>query len=382
MFDLLQTRTIYPFYDHVLNTTNDQRYVKATDTKENHLTDSIYVVNYIPPFLQPHCNGQQTGLEAIRFKEFEGFMANLDGYDNINGYLMDTMGSKSRTKVRGYVRKLETCFDIRYELYFGSISKSTYNYLFEKFHGFINKRFQQRGDTHELLANWEYIKRSSYDMILNKTASLFVIYNDEVPIDICLNYHYQNIFHNGIRSYDIAYSKFRLGYIDIFKQLEWCLANNVGIFDLSSGDMQYKRMWCNIIYDFEHQILYDKKSIRKKLIAQYLVYYYKAKENLKKKNVHLLYHKIRKLGSRETTLENKPNEPQIVPLVLDQDPDMKKISLLDLRNDSDAFLRELMYNFQYQYSEKSQDIKMYKANEHANLYYIIGKHKIQKLGMI
>lgn len=381
VFDFLQSRSLYPFYDKIFNKSNNQYFYKKSKNKESKLKESIHVVNYIPPFLKPVLNKDQ-GLEAISFFQFNGFMADLNASNGIDDYLKNNMGSKSRTKMRSYVRKLETCFDITYKLYFGEISKKNYDWLFLKFHSFIIKRFHQRGDTHELLGQWEFIRTSSYEMILNKLASLFVIYNGQEPIDICLNYHHENIFHNGIRSYDIDYSKFRLGYIDILKQLEWCFAHDMVIFDLSLGDMVYKRKWCNVVYDFEHQILYNRKSIYKKMFAIGLVNFYKVKEYLKEKKIHIIFHKIRKLARRADKFENRYNEPQFELMNLDIIPDIQNTSLMDCKHESYTILKKYIHDFQYLYLESSEDIMVYESNNELNTFYVLGKKKILRLKLL
>lgn len=381
VFDFLQLRSLYPFYNKIYAKSNDQYLFKKTINDNYLLTESIHVVNYIPPFLKSVLDKGQ-GLGVISFYQFNGFMADLEGYADIHDFMKDKMGSKSRTKMRSYVRKLETCFDITYKLYFGEISIEEYDTLFLKFHSFISRRFQQRGDTHELLEQWEFIKTSSYEMIMNKMASLFVIYNGQEPIDICLNYHYGSIFHNGIRSYDIDYAKFRLGYIDILKQLEWCIANNMQIFDLGLGDMAYKRMWCNVVYDFEHQILYEEKSIYKKMIAIGLVYFYKVKEYLKEKKIHILYHKLRKLGRRKDQLINRYNEPKFEIQNLDYIPELHNTSLISCNHESYHIIKKHIHDFQYLNLERSKDIGVYSSNDQMHSYYILGKKKIQRLILI
>lgn len=384
IFDFLQKRRIYSFYDGITNTTNGRVFRGSPKKyKENNHLNFIHVVNYIPPFLNPIVSSSNNiGLKSINGSLFYGFMVDLKDYQTINEYLMSKMGSKSRTKIRGYVRKLETCFNITYKFYFGEITRKQYEFLFQRFHTFISKRFLQRGDTHELLSSWEAIEEASYKMILDKTASLFVIFNEEEPIDICLNYHHENILHDGIRSYDVDYSKFRLGYIDIYKQLEWCFANKVRIFDLGVGDMEYKRRWCNVIYNFENQILFDAKSISKTIFSYCLLYFYHFKEYLKKKKLNRLYYKIRRIGSKQVNQKESYQSPLFHISELNSIPDLKNTIQMDLKNPTLSFLKKPIYDFQYQSLDSFKNIHVYKVTEDKNLYYILGKTKIGQLQIL
>lgn len=383
VFDFLQLRKVCPIYEGVRNTTTDEIVRSNEIAPDEHSSNTIYVVNYIPPFLEPQIRqADKRRLKAITMNYFYGFMADLRNQSTLDDYLKEKMSSKSRTKVKSYVRKLEACYPISYKLYFGEISSAHYDFLFSKFQEFLKSRFLQRGDTHELLPHWKSIRQDSYEMIRNKTASLFVIYNDKEPIDICLNYHTGNVMHNGIRSYDIAYSKFRLGYIDILKQLQWCFENGIHLFDLGVGDMDYKRHWCNVIYDFEHQIHYRKGKAWVKLVAITLARFYETKEYLKKKELHKFYHKIRKLFKKTTNRPELNKEKKMEILSDGPSSDQKSMTPLDLKDEANFLMKKSVCDFQYAYLEPSNEINVYKLNEDSEVYLIKGKTNEQWLRMI
>jgi len=219
-------------------------------------------------------------------------------------------------------------------------------------------------------------------MIMNKTASLFVIYNDNEPIDICLNYHHQNIIDNAIRSYDIDYSKFRLGYVDIYKQLEWCFQNSVDIFDLSIGDFAYKRTWCNVVYDFEHHIVYDKNSFVGKISAYLIRNLYNTKAYLKKKNVHLFYHKIRNFFKPKVKVDEAKSEPVLEISEIDAIPvnvDAKQINYL---LDRYGYIRKPIYDFQYLNSDESKNIQVYTIDNQNGTFFVKGQKKALKIKLM
>lgn len=378
-YDFYETRRIYPFYENVLNKTNGKNYFNNEIKRTDDLVNVVHIVNYINPYYNLILDKNQPHLNVIKLHQDKGFLAKLDEFTTIDAYMNSKMSSKSRTKMRGFVRRLETCFTISFKMYFGEISKNDYNFLFSKFHEFLTNRFLQRGDNHEALPRWDSIKNSTYQMILDKTASLFVIYNDKEPIDICLNYHHQNIIDNAIRSYDIDYSRFRLGYIDIYKQLEWCFENGIEIFDLSLGDFDYKRKWCNVVYEFENHIIYNKNSILKKIIAHILLLFYKTKGHLKEKNVHLLYHKIRNFFKTKTKHDPGHNESTIELEEINNLPALEKLTIIDSTLEVYRDLRKPIYDFQYSTAESANTIKVYKMNNQNTLYFVKGLNKILKI---
>ncbi len=381
IFDFLQNRKVYPFYDRILNTTNKKAFYDGLPNESSEADNLIHIVHYIPPFLKPEIGNQaEQRLITFKFPRAKGFMVNLNGYTSIDQYLSAQLSSKRRKNLRSYVRKLETCFKIRYEFYFGEIQKKRYDLLMAKGRLFLQNRFEQKGETHELLASWDFIEKTTYELILLKRASLFVIYNNEEPISVCLNYHHDTIFHNAIGSYDIAYSKFSLGYVAILRQLEWCLANGILLFDLSLGDLDYKRIWSNVIYDFEHQILYKQKNHLNKLVAGGLVSFYQLKDYLKRMKVDTLYHKLRRVISKEPKPGNNSYSEQQFELVdLDLVPLTEQARLVDLNHESYAFLRKPVVDFQFSSEEKSEDIKIYQVNGQKDRFYILGRNARQQL---
>ena len=381
-YDFYDSRIIYPFYQNILNSTNGESYLNRDNKNVDGLTDTLHIVNYINPYYTIIINEKETPLIALKFQQTSGFLAQLGKFTSVEQYMSAKMSSKSRTKIRGYIRRLETCFPISYKMYFGEISKKDYNFLFSKFNVFLTNRFSQRGDDHEAFPRWDSIQSSTYNMIENKTASLFVIYNGDQPIDICLNYHHQNIIDNAIRSYDIDYSKYRLGYIDIYKQLEWCFENGVEIFDLSIGDFDYKRQWCNVQYEFENHILYDKNSFLKKVIAHVLLAFYKSKGYLKKKNVHLIYHKIRSIFKPKKKSNPSYTETVITCEEMEHLPSQKNITKIDHSLEKYKALRKPIYDFQYGNTELSKHLKVYKTNNQNTIFYVNGLRKTFKIRLV
>lgn len=380
--DFFTKRLVYQFYDNVLNNTNNENYINKASTIAKVEKNKIYVVNHIPPYFDLKIR-KSLPFNLFKTYQLNGYLANLDKYTSINEYMKEQFGSKSRSKMRMYLRRLETCFDIRYEMFYGNITKTEYEYLFGQLHDLITRRFLQRGNTHQSLANWKLLKKLSYPMILKKEASLFVIYDNKKPVDICLNYHHQNILQNSIRSYDIDYSKFKLGYIDILKQLDWCFKNNFKIFDLSYGDLEYKRRWCNVTYQFEQQVLYNRNHFGKKLLAYIIVQLLALKGFLKKYNVHILYHKVKFLFKRK-----EKNRSKFISYIFNKEKlidgsiDTNKTIQININQEQYSYIRKPVYDFQYLCQEATSDVKIYKLTDQSDSYVIIGNKNKEKITLI
>ena len=163
------------------------------------------------------------------------------------------------------------------------------------------------------LAKWDDYYKTTYGLVLEKKASLFVIYNGKKAINISLNLINDKILFSCISCYDIDYSAFNLGSTDLFKHVEWCIKNNFDIIDLLKGTQDYKKRWADTEYFFQKQFVYDSRSIsaflKTKLDIFNLVVFYKFFNLLKKMNLHLFYRKYKFKKSKSFEVTN--NKPEI-----------------------------------------------------------------------
>jgi len=259
-FDFFQKKSINPLCEYVHNKANNKGIFNKNFNPNNSIGEAIHEIRFIPPYFDVKFPFLASEYEVMRFCRVDNFQINLEGYSDAEEYLKSRMGPKSRSQLRRRINGLEACFKINYTFYFGELSKEKYDFLFEKLELLIERRFRQRGDIFTLKSKLESIKENSYELILEKKASFFVIYDGEKPIDICLSYHFQNIILHLIRSYDIDYSKFGLGQIDILKQVEWCIEKGIKIFDLMWGELVYKTRWCNVNRLYEHYFIYKNNT--------------------------------------------------------------------------------------------------------------------------
>lgn len=232
--------------------------------------------------------------KTLRIRQYPGYLIELHNFKSFNDYMISAFNRKSRYKLRSYKKQLEDSFRISYKMYYGDISKKEYDRIFEQFRLLLEKRFNDKRvsnnnlETHE----WSFYKDVVYPMILDRKASLNVIFDDDKPIGIMLNYMSENSIYVAITVFDIDYSKFNVGTVNIMNLIEWSMANNYNIVDFSKGYFDYKKRWSSIKYDFEYHILYNANSFYSVLLAYSLQYLFKLKQYLREKRINELIHKF------------------------------------------------------------------------------------------
>jgi hypothetical protein len=280
-------------------------------------------------------------------------------------------GNSSRYKLRRSIKKLETSFNISYKMYHGDISKQEYDFIFEEFFKLLYIRSIEKG-----ISNNFQIKRKNfyyklvYPLILKRKASFFVIFNGKNPIDVCLNFHNKNFVYQLIRTYDINYSKFNTGYIDLIKQIEWCVDNKISFINFSYGDYYWKRRWCNTVYKYDYNIFYNSKSIKSMTKAILYITEFKIRHVLREKGLIDKYHRLK------SKIKNKFNSTKKIEIEIWNIDFNKEISIeteIDLYENNYDFLRRSIYEFLYDFNEKEKDLRVYKLINISNDYLVVGK---------
>ena len=377
--DFFYKGELYPFYRYYLNRVTNAKNINEDFDQDSYPEDSVVVINDIPPYLSLINDQPDQSFNKIQLPKYTGFLADLSNFGSVDEYLTSQRSSRSRYQIRRSIKRLEACFDIRYEIYHGSIEKQEYDALFDRLRYMIEKRFSQRGDIHLALADWDSIRKGTYQQILDKRASLFVIFDRNKPIDICVNYHLDGIVNNLIRSYDIDYGKFSLGAIDLYKQIQWCFENDYSIFDLSRGEMLYKKQWCNREYYLDCYILYPRKKAKVRIQALKLSAIYRLKEQLKKWKVDILLTKMKKTLKGNPDHKERLSKPLlsseiIANPVIDQ-------SARDIDFESSEFdnYRTRVYDFQFNYKEVYSDLRFLSLDKQNRTLLVIGKKKSVKI---
>ncbi len=254
----------------------------------------VFLIYDVPDFLQdpiPQKNGR---FKCMTSRQYPGFLIDLKTFESFGDYFTKNFSKKSRYKFRKYKKRLETCFDINYRMYYGETDKEEYGKVFEKFRNLLVKRFKDKQIFNNNLKDkeWSFYEEVVLPMILDKEASLFVIYNGDEPIAVTLLYYMDSVMIDAITVFDIDYSKFHLGSVMVMKLLEWAFENEMEILDFSKGEYEYKKHWMTHQYDFHYHIWYDSSYLPTKMMAYILTKFYDAKQFVRKKNINETLHKF------------------------------------------------------------------------------------------
>ena len=381
-FDFFQKQHINSFYNKLFNYTNKEKVKNKNFKSEGAIGNVIHEIKFIPSYFRLETPFISPEYKFIAYQRVKNFRINLVGVSNVEDYLENQMGPKSRSQIRRRIHRLEACFNIKYTFYYGHITKDKYDFLFNELESLIDRRFNQRENTYSLKHKWDFIKKDTYQLILEKKASLFVIYDEKKPIDICLNYHFKNIVQHLIRSYDIDYSKFWVGQIDIFKQIDWCILNNFKIFDFMWGELVYKTRWCNEISLFEHHFIFKNDNPLKLLFVKTMINLYMISDHVKQKNIYKGFIKAKLKFTLKPKRKLKVKESVIAFENIAKMPSIDDITEININNESYKFLRKTVYDFQYLNFENSTTILVYKINNKSDLYIIKGEKQQSKIRII
>lgn len=333
----------------------------------------------VPTYFKINPELKPSSLRLHKIGQYPGFLINLEGFKNINEYISATFKGKSRNKLKRDKRRLEHCFDITYQMYYGKTSKEEYDAIFERFKILLEKRYDEKGIYNNNLdpEEWDFYNEVAYPMIQDKKACLFVVKERGNPICIMLNFLSHDSLYQFIMVFDIDYAKFNVGTTSLMKLIEWSMEMKVKIFDFSKGYFHYKKRWSNLEYRFEYHLLYDSKSFLSKLLATYLKNYFVLKQFLRAKKVNELLHNFKlhpkteaaKKAQRFTFLEtNGPLEK-------------KSLKPIDFHNQEQQHLKPIVYDFLYYNSEVLKDIEVYILLDNTSRYLIVGRNKSQIIQM-
>lgn len=320
------------------------------------------------------------------FKEIKITNTNLDGYgitinenDTLESYLQNTLSKHTRKNVQRFWNRLNQSFNIKVSHYYGQISKETFTFLMSSLYQFLIKRFNDKQEINSYLINWDQKTEPAFNLINNKKASLFVIYNEDTPINITLNYHtFNTILFSEMNGFDTNYYKFGLGHIDLYLHLKWCIDNNYKFLDLGNGTLDYKKKWCNTFYNIQYVLLYKKGSIlsktlfiaeKNKLRVKNFLKRIKLDKLIFKSKYYLKYskHTIKNPNNTATyTLEDIKNNTNY---------NLYNAAVIDLK--TNTFLKKPVYDYLFNSNEHVNDIIIYMIAD--NTYVIKGKTSLLKL---
>ena len=338
------------------------------DAKSN-----LFSVTYVPDYMETKVRDSSCWTERI-FQSVNGYAIKLESHSSADEYLRQH-NRKQRENMKRALSRLEICFNTGYKFFDSSITEEEHLSLMEHLKVMILKRFKQRGEKSESIRIWDKVLHTSFNLVKRKKASLFVIYDKDVPIAISFNYHYNKILFGYISSYDIDYHKFSLGNLLIYKQLDWCLENGYNHFDMGWGDMKYKKWWSNTLYFFNHHIIYRRNSIPGFLWALYHGNKTRFFAFLISKGINTHSKKIKKLLSKR---ERKPKSIKEYKFE-DFLPSLgETINQIDLQTKNSPITKRIINDFLFITKEHSNDITLHYENT-KDLYILKGKKSVKAI---
>ncbi|GAA4278928.1 GNAT family N-acetyltransferase [Aquimarina mytili] len=337
----------------------------------------VFLLYDVPDYFELDTTHNFSSLKTIDIQQYPGYLVGTSQYPDITAFKKSRFGKSSLAKVNKYKRKLESSFDITYTLYYGDISRETYDLVFDKFKELLEKRFSEIHVHNNNLDpdEWEFYYDVIYDMILQKKASIYVIYDGDKPIAGSINYHFDKVAIGAIMAYDIDYSKFYLGFTIIHKLLEWAIDNGLEIFDFSKGKFGYKTQWSDQEYYFSYHILYDSSSLLANLLSSIMSLYFRLKVNLRERNIGMLKNKLLfffKKKKKRATKDYKISE-------FDDTIDSQKFSKVSFDVKTLEYLKRITYDFLYSRSEHIRDIEIFQDLNDKKTFVILGKSAKQKV---
>ncbi|MEG3658561.1 GNAT family N-acetyltransferase [Arenibacter palladensis] len=343
---------------------NDEHFIKEIKNK-------VFLIYDVPDYEEK--GTVLTYGKIDRIPQYPGYIINLAKYKDLEHFMALTFNKKSRYKLKSYKRKLESCFNIEYKMFYGQISKAEYIHIFEEFEKLLRNRFIQKGTTNNNLdpKEWTFYKEVTYPMILENRASLFVTYNEGQIIGVTLNYVQNNSLIDAITVFDIDYSQFSLGSINIMKLIEWCLENKFDKLDFSKGYYDYKKRWCNQEYQFEYHLYYNNKAILPKTMAFAIKKFFTLKQFLREKNLADKIHKLsfRLKGKKAFGTPNISYEFSEI----NQELEEQDLVNIDFKTPPFTFLKSIIFDFLYFNNEELKNIRVKQFKSNQSLFVILGK---------
>lgn len=334
----------------------------------------------IPDYMKVTFHGDNGKVFERSVALYEGSYIELGKYQGFDHFIKQKLSSNRRAKIRAAKRNLEHIFSIDYAYYYGvELSDSTYFGLMKALKEMITKRFEEKQMKHTALEDWDNFIKWGRILIAEKRAVMFVIYSDGQPIHIAFNYVWEKLVFAFVRGFDVNYSRFHLGFIDMLIQIEWSFNNQFQIHDFLRGNLDYKIMFADSTYLYRAHFLIP--SVKRNPMAllpwigcslKFDVYY-----NLKRK-FGILYHGISFLPKRRKKKVSVyqldvPSQEESIQLTKNHMPKV------NLETEPHEYLKRAAYHFLYNTKTPIKELEVYGIPGQQDIYFFKGNGQVKKV---
>jgi hypothetical protein len=344
--------------------------------------DQAFICSDVPDYMKVNFCGKEKQGSEKSVATFEGSYIDLTQYEDLDGFLRAKLSSKRISRLKAYKRTLEHVFPISYQYYYGNIKDDTYDLLMDALKDMISKRFDEKKLEHLALMEWDAFRENGKKLIKEKRGALIVVQHGNHPIHISFNYVWENLVFGYVRGFDLDYSKFYLGYIDILIQLDWCFQNEFKIYDLLRENLEYKLRFADHTYLYRSHVVFPKSPIHKRIVpilhwvslSLKFDLYYPAIGKLKG-----IYHSVPFLPKRQ------PKTAKTVYYfdeVSEAEHSQMEKNLLEPINLDLATIKNLKraaYHFLYTTKDQLEDLNVYKDFMNPQVFIFKGRKIVKKV---
>ncbi len=377
----LEKRTLSPYFVSAYNLLLKQKHHNPDKQSELPLKNKLYLIYDVPDYLlvEPHL---KKGIMHTKVNTFRGSLILLHRFANLEELLKEKLSAKRRSQLRGYQRKLKYSFSIRTKMYFGEISREEFNFIFDIFYRMLDNRFNEKQTKNDDLPYWEKYKEVIFPLINEKRACLSVIFDEDLPISISLNIVRDSMLYGYMKSYDIDYSKFGLGFLDFINLLEWGYQNQMSTFDFLKGEYAYKEKWIDHEYYFQKHVLCNAQSLLSRfwfrLLSTRLKVFYWILTVLKGIGLHKVYHALKKGVFKIRNTSDMKRQVNFSVEKISELPEKESLIEVDLSHKANSHLKRPFYSCLYAFDERKNQTQVYSREDEPGSFIILGeKHAIK-----